>query len=272
MNNKDRVKKSILKSSIIFRKNIFIKELLKREKDEKIRFKLELILKNAKMAIMNNAPLCDDTGIPHVVLEVGRKSKITKKLIKSIEAGISEGLKSLPGRPMCVKGDLCNKITQCKGMYKNPSKVKLHNIILKKSNNNGIKFNILMQGGGPEIRSITKAVYHKHNYDNFVQDISTSILDNIGLLGCDPVTLSIGVGRSHYEATSLMIEATLTHNISKQSDIERDITKRINDQLSDVIVLATFIKVGDQRASGVRIVCIRPNCIMEPRLSTCKLK
>ena len=33
-------------------------------------------------------------------------------------------------------------------------------------------------------------------------------------------------------------------------------------------VLATFMKVGPQRASGVRIVCVRPACCIEPRIAS----
>ena len=36
-------------------------------------------------------------------------------------------------------------------------------------------------------------------------------------------------------------------------------------------VLATFMKVGPQRASGVRIVCVRPTCCFEPRIATVDL-
>ena len=36
-------------------------------------------------------------------------------------------------------------------------------------------------------------------------------------------------------------------------------------------VIATFMKVGPQRASGVRIVCVRPTCCFEPRIATIDL-
>ena len=36
-------------------------------------------------------------------------------------------------------------------------------------------------------------------------------------------------------------------------------------------VLATFMKVGPQRASGVRIVSLRPTCCFEPRIATVDL-
>ena len=37
------------------------------------------------------------------------------------------------------------------------------------------------------------------------------------------------------------------------------------------IEAAILMKVGPQRASGVRVVCIRPCCCFEPRIATCEL-
>ena len=37
-------------------------------------------------------------------------------------------------------------------------------------------------------------------------------------------------------------------------------------------VIATFMKVGSQRASGVRIVCVRPACCFEPRIASVELE
>ena len=36
-------------------------------------------------------------------------------------------------------------------------------------------------------------------------------------------------------------------------------------------VLGAFVNVGNQRASGVRIVSVRPSCFVEPRVATLHL-
>ena len=41
------------------------------EHNPKARWVLETILENAEAAETNRSPLCDDTGIPHLLLEVG---------------------------------------------------------------------------------------------------------------------------------------------------------------------------------------------------------
>jgi fumarate hydratase subunit alpha len=76
----------------------------------------------------------------------------------------------------------------------------------------------------------------------------------------------------------MMLQAQADGNYAVQSDMEREITRRVN--AADIgplglhgktSVLATFLKVGPQRASGVRIVCLRPACCFEPRIATVDL-
>ena len=93
-----------------------------------------------------------------------------------------------------------------------------------------------------------------------------------------PCTLAVGIGRSHFEASALMLEAMVDGNYDVQSDMERTITKEINKACigpiglgGETSVLGTFLKVGPQRASGVRIVSMRPCCCFEPRIATIDL-
>ena len=76
----------------------------------------------------------------------------------------------------------------------------------------------------------------------------------------------------------MMLQAQVEGRYDEQSEMEREITARVNKAnigplglRGDTSVLATFLKVGPQRASGVRIVCIRPLCCFEPRIATVDL-
>ena len=94
-------------------------------------------------------------------------------------------------------------------------------------------------------------------------------------LGCTPCVLAIGVGRSHMEASSLMLEAMKEGNLGRQNDWEKKVTEWVNSTNvgplglgGKTTVLGTFIKIGPLRASGVRIVSMRPCCCVEPRKAT----
>ena len=239
---------------------------------------LETTLNNALIAEKNRSPLCDDSGIPHLFLEVGPNRSIDGELINTIHEGVIEGLRALPGRPMAIKGNDLQRIDQSGGLDLDPGALLPSPILIKSVNEDVIRLHILMHGGGPEIRGKTFRVFHKHKVSTVTDEIIDWAVEASGKLGCSPVTLAIGIGRSHFEATSLMLEAMVFGNHNIQSEIENEITERLNRSNigplglgGNTTALGTFIKIGPQRASGVRIVSMRPCCGIEPRKSSVEL-
>ena len=248
------------------------------ESDDKARWVLETILENAEAAEKNHSPLCDDTGIPHMVLEVGPDAAVTGRMLDAIREGIAEGLRKLPGRPMGIMGDDSHRIDQSGGLNPDSAGVEPAPILIRRCEENVIRLHVLMFGGGPAIRGKTYRVFHKHNTQVVLDEIVNWAKEGVAQLGCSPCTLAVGIGRSHYEATALMLQAQVDGKYDIQSDMEREITRRVNE--ADIgplglhgktSVIATFMKVGPQRASGVRIVCVRPTCCFEPRIASVEL-
>lgn len=249
------------------------------ETNEKAKWVLQTILDNAEAAENHKSPLCDDTGIPHVVLEVGPNAAVTGNMLDAIKKGIEEGLRKLPGRPMGIMGDDSHRIDQSGGLNPDSAGVELSPILIRRTDEDVVRLHILMFGGGPAIRAKTYRVFHKHNTQVVLDEIVNWAKEGVSLLGCSPCTLAIGIGRSHFEASSLMVQALVDGNYNVQSEMEQEITKRVNEAdigplglHGDTSVLATFMKVGPQRASGVRIVCVRPCCCFEPRIACVELK
>ncbi len=230
------------------------------------------VLDNALVAEERKSPLCDDTGIPHLFLEVGKNRAITGELLEQIKEGVAMGLRQLPGRPMAIMGDDDARIDQSGGLSPDSGALAPSPILIKPVNEDIIRLTILMLGGGPAIRGITQRVFHKHNVDVVIDEIVNRAKEGVSKLGCSPCVLAVGIGRSQFEATSLMMEAMVYGDFSKQSDFEKKITEKVNEANIGPLglggnhsVLATFAKVGPQRASGVRIVALRPCCCFEPR-------
>lgn len=244
------------------------------ETNDKAKWVMESILENSVVAEKNRSPLCDDTGIPHIMLEVGKNRMITGEILSAINEGVIEELRTLPGRPMAVKGSDSERIDQSGGLSEDSGDLSKSPILIRESEDEErLRLHILMQGGGPEIRAKTYRVFHKHSVDVVENEIVSWAKESVKLLGCTPCTLAVGIGRSHFEASSLMIEAMAKGNYMIQSDMEKYITDEVNKVnvgplgLGGKSVLATFVNVGPQRASGVRIVCMRPCCCFEPRRS-----
>ncbi len=163
-------------------------------------------------------------------------------------------------------------------MDEDPGALKPAPILINPVDEDVLRLTVLMLGGGPAIRGITHRVFHKHSVDAVVDEIVTRAKEAVAKLGCSPCTLAVGIGRSQYEATSMMMEAMAKGNYDAQSDFERTITEKVNEAGIGALglggqtsVLATFAKVGPQRASGVRIVALRPCCCFEPRRASVEL-
>lgn len=249
-----------------------------KETNEQAKWTLETILKNAVVAERNASPLCDDTGIPHLLLEVGPNTAITGNMLEAIKEGVRQGLRELPGRPMAVKGNDQERISQEIGMEEDPGALDAAPVLIRSRREEGAKLHILMFGGGPAIRGKTYRVFHKHSVKTVIDEIVEWATESTAMLGCTPCTLAVGVGRSHYEAASMMLQALVDGTYNNQNDMEKEITDRINENGvgplglgGKITVLATFMKVGPQRASGVRIVCMRPCCCFEPRIASVEL-
>lgn len=277
----EKVKNTLIDAGSTFKqdKKDAYHRAIETETSEKAKWVLQTIIDNAEAAEENKSPLCDDSGIPHLVLEVGLDCAVTGRMLDAIKQGIVEGLRALPGRPMGIMGDDSHRIDQSGGLNPDSAGVEPAPILIRRTQENVIRLHIMMFGGGPAIRAKTYRVFHKHNTQVVLDEIVNWAKEGVTLLGCSPCTLAIGVGRSHYEASSLMVQALVDGNYNVQSQMEQEITRRVNE--SDIgplglhgntSVLATFMKVGPQRASGVRIVCVRPCCCFEPRIASVELQ
>ena len=141
-----------------------------------------------------------------------------------------------------------------------------------------LNIHFLLEGGGPEIRAKTYRVYHQRSFENVIDTACGWLEESLKMLGCTPSIPSIGIGRTHFEATSLLLKSVAYGSLDNQSEHEQHISDRLNQSGigplglgGKTTVLGTYLNIGNQRASGVRIVSVRPSCFVEPRVATLKL-
>ena len=277
----DEVSNSIIKASTQLSgdKLNALNLAIERETNDNAHWALTQILENYQAAQKDKLPLCDDTGIPHVIVELGCQRQITSDLISQINLGIYKGLNELPARPMAVRGNSIERIEQSKGLYDDAGLMKPASFLIDNCDNPyTLNIHFLLQGGGPEIRAKTYRVYHKRSFENVINTAIAWLEDSLKLLGCTPSIPSIGIGRTHYEASSLMLKSMIYGNLDDLNQYEQYVTDKLNESNigplgfgGKTTVLGTFLKIGNQRASGVRIVSVRPSCFVEPRKATLKL-
>ena len=258
------------------------------EDNENAKWALTQILENYKVAEKTKFPLCDDTGIAHVIIEIGSEREISGELLNQIHEGIALGLNNLPARPMAVKGNEIERIEQSQGLYDEPGMLRPASILIDSANDEStymrdispdtLNIHFLLEGGGPEIRAKTFRVYHKRSFENVIDTACGWLEESLGMLGCTPSIPAIGIGRTHFEATSLLLKSIAYGSLDNQSEHEKYITDRLNQSGigplglgGKTTVLGTYLNIGNQRASGVRIVSVRPSCFVEPRVAMLKL-
>jgi fumarate hydratase subunit alpha len=270
----NKVKEAVIEASTTYRSDQIdaYNRFLSQETNENATWILNILMENAKIAESEKRPLCDDTGIPHVLIEVGDDSELPVAFLKDIKSGIELGLQELPARPMAVKGNGIQRIEQSKGLFEDPGKLTPPAFLMDSIHGAQTKIHILMLGGGPEIRASTYRVFHKRDNRKVFEEVVTWFKSEVPMLGCTPCIPAVGIGRTHFEATSLMIKAMAYGNLNKQSEVENYITNSINETQVGPLglggsstALGSFVKIGPQRASGVRIVSMRPCCCVEPR-------
>ena len=284
----DDVSNAIIKASTTLSNDKYnaLKQAISTESNDNAKWALEMILKNYQVANEKKFPLCDDTGIPHVIIELGSERQITGELINQIHEGIYHGLNNLPARPMAVKGNDIERIEQSQGLYNESHMMKPASFLIEEKDESTygrligvdedkIRITILLEGGGPEIRAKTYRVFHKRDSKIVFGEALDWLKESLAMLGCTPSIPAIGVGRTHFEANALMLRAMAHGNLGYQSDIEKYIAEELNKTNigplglgGKTTVLGSFVNIGSQRASGVRIVAVRPACFVEPRVSS----
>lgn len=286
----DEISNTIIKASTTLSSDKYkaLRKAIDMEDNENAKWALTQILENYHVAEKARFPLCDDTGIPHVIIEIGQNREISGELLNQIHEGIALGLNNLPARPMAVKGDFVERIEQSRGLYEKPGMLHPANILIDNANDDSsykrdissdtLNIHFLLEGGGPEIRAKTYRVYHQRSFENVIDTACGWLEESLKMLGCTPSIPSIGIGRTHFEATSLLLKSVAYGSLDNQSEHEQHISDRLNQSGigplglgGKTTVLGTYLNIGNQRASGVRIVSVRPSCFVEPRVATLKL-
>ena len=248
------------------------------ETDERSLWAMRQYLENADVAERRQLPLCDDTGIPHVLLEVGELAEFGGPQLGAVTEGIAKGLRRLPGRPMAVLGDDIQRVEQSAGLSLYSEDVVPPAFSVKQIPGDRVRSTVLLLGGGPEIRAKTYRIFHKHHLETVLDEVAQWGIEAVRELGCTPVVVAVGLGRTHFEATNLMLEAMARGDLEKQTPLEQRITDTINaggigplGLGGRISVLGSLLNIGPQRASGVRIASMRTCCGIEPRRATAEL-
>ncbi len=179
---------------------------------------IKAILDNISASKNLGVPMCQDTGIPVVFVEIGREVDLNFDLKEAIREGVKKATKEVPLRPNAV-----HPLTR-----KNPgtnvgSHIPQINIDLVEGD--AIKLTIMPKGAGSENVSSLKMLLPSQ-----VDQIERFIIETVkNAKGkpCPPIIVGVGIG-STFDGCAKLAKKALLRRIDEMSKFELELLEKIN--------------------------------------------
>jgi len=184
---------------------------------------LDDILINQEIAGKGSIPLCQDTGVVVVFLEIGREVYVKGDIYEAINQGVREGYQEGYLRKSMVTHPFIRENTN------DNTPAIIHTTIVQGSQ---IKLKIAAKGGGSENMSLVKMLTPAEG----IQGVKKLVLDTIFNAGgkpCPPIIVGIGIG-GNLEKSALLAKESLLRPLEDHSQdetlrkLEDDLYKEIN--------------------------------------------
>lgn len=164
---------------------------------------LETILDNAQLASEENLPICQDTGIVVVILEIGQEVAIIDGDLESaVNEGVRKGYKEGYLRNSIVKDPFIRENTN------DNTPAIIHTKIVK---GDGLKIRVIPKGCGSENMSGLKMLKPSDGIKG-VNDYIISHIRNVAHFSCPPLVVGVGIGGT-FEACAFLAKEALLRKI-----------------------------------------------------------
>lgn len=182
------------------------------------------IIENYKIAEKKRIPVCQDTGIAVIFVEIGQDAHVTGgDLYDAVNEGVRQGYQKGYLRKSVVTDPLLRKNT-----FDNTPAV-IHTEIVPGEK---IKITILPKGAGAENYSAVRIFTPSAVIDDIKKFIKDTV-SNAGANACPPLVVGVGMGGT-FDMVALLAKKALLHRIGSENKdkfyagLERDLLFEIN--------------------------------------------
>jgi fumarate hydratase subunit alpha len=186
---------------------------------------LDQILKNADIACQQSMPLCQDTGLTVVFLELGQDVHIIDgNLNEAINEGVRKGYQEGYLRKSVVDSPFSARINT-----KDNTPAVIHTEIVP---GDRLKITVCPKGGGSENMSQLKMLSPAAGRQGVI-DFVVECVDRAGANPCPPVIVGVGIGGT-IDQTTLIAKKALLRRVGEPNpdpelaELEADILERAN--------------------------------------------
>lgn len=187
-----------------------LKKATENEKSDLGKKILDQLQENLKIAGEDMIPICQDTGMAVLFVEVGQDVHVTGALIEdAINEGVRQGYVDGYLRKSVVKDPIIRENT------KDNTPAVIHYSIVA---GDKIKITFAPKGFGSENMSRVFMLKPADGIEGVKNAIMTAVTD-AGPNACPPIVVGVGIGGT-FEKCAILAKKALTREIGKNSDIE----------------------------------------------------
>ena len=200
------------------------KEAYKKEKSETGKKVLETIFSNIEVSSEGEFPLCQDTGLGIVFLEVGQDVHFTDGyVVDAINNGVERAYKD-----GYLRKSSCHPLTRAN--YGNNLPAIVHTYVVP---GNKVKIMFDAKGGGSESMSKVQMLKPADGRDGIIQTVVDWMIQ-AGPNPCPPTIVGVGIG-ADFERSAVMAKHATLRKVGQPSDdpvlaeMEQEILTKINN-------------------------------------------
>jgi len=202
-----------------------LRQALETEESPAGREILELLMQNADLAAAERVPMCQDTGLAVVFLDIGQEvSLVGGDLTEAVNEGVRRGYREGYLRKSMVEHPLRRKNTG------DNTPAVLHTRIVP---GDRVRITVAPKGGGSENMSAL-AMLKPADGEEGVIDFVVGQVERAGPNPCPPVVVGVGIG-GNFEMAALLAKRALLRPLGQYSEdpdnarLEREILRRANN-------------------------------------------
>lgn len=195
---------------------------------------LEKLIENARIAKTERMPICQDTGLAVLFVEIGRDAHVDGDLSDAINDGVREGYEE-----GCLRKSAADPITR-KNTGDNTPAVIHYDIVP----GDKVRISFMAKGGGSENMSALKMLKPSDGLEGIKRTVVETVSD-AGGNPCPPIVAGVGIGGTMELAALNSKRALLREVGAKNPDPELDALEK------DILVEINKLGIGPQGYGGI---------------------
>lgn len=224
------------KAAIILPKDVYeeINNIYQKETSETARGFIKEIIVNANIAASSSRPVCQDTGVTVVFVEIGQKVIIKGDFLETaVNKGVEKAYKDFFLRKSIVKDAVFERINT-----ETNTPAVIHTFMVP---GDSIKISVMLKGSGSENMSAVKMLKPYDGVEGIVNFI-TETVKKAGPNSCPPLQIGVGIGGT-MEKAAILAKKALVKKITAISELENAAQKDFKKEL-ELKILNEVQKTG----------------------------